>query len=136
VGDMTPLFDRDEDVVLWGQSDFPGRQHYCGSLWMLKTGTRPRVWTEFDPVRSPILARKAGARGSDQAWLSYILGKKEATWSHKDGVYSFRKHIVRNNNKLPANARIVFFHGKHDPWQSCIQWIPWVKKSYPMGLTA
>lgn len=131
VRDITPLFDRPEDFVIWGESDFPGRQHYCGSLWMLRTGTRPRVWTEFNPQTAPKLARKAGARGSDQAWLSYILGNKEATWSRKDGVYSYRKWIAHRNNELPADARIAIFHGKHDPWSPRIQGIPWVSQHYP-----
>ena len=42
-GSLNALFDRPEDFVIWGESDFPGRQHYCGSLWMLKTGTRTQV---------------------------------------------------------------------------------------------
>ena len=134
-GDVTPLFDRREDFVIWGESDFPGRQHYCGSLWMLKTGTRTKVWTEFNPKTSPSEARKAGSRGSDQAWLSYILGPGEATWGRKDGVYSYRKHIARMNNQLPADARVVAFHGKTDPWSYRTQCIPWIQKHYPQGIT-
>jgi len=136
VSDITPLFDRPEDVVLWGQSDFPGRQHYCGSLWMLKTGTRPQVWTTFNPQSSPKLARKAGARGSDQAWLSYVLGGREATWTKKDGVYSYRKDLAKYGAGLPSDARVVFFHGREDPWNSRMQGIPWIQQHYPMGLTA
>lgn len=135
VGDVTPLFDRAEDVVLWGESDFVGRQHYCGSLWMLKTGTRPRVWTEFDPKTSPKEAWRAGARGSDQAWLSYKLGPHEARWTRADGVYSFRKDIAAHDNKLPANARLVAWHGKVDPWSYRAQQIPWVRTHYPIGVT-
>jgi hypothetical protein len=135
VGDLTALFDRPEDVVLWGESDFPGRQHYCGSMWMLKTGTRPHVWTTFDPLKSPALAKRAGARGSDQAWLSYALGPKEARWTRKDGVYSYRKDIARRGIDLPSDARIVFWHGKVDPWSHAAQNIPWVKEHYPIGVT-
>jgi hypothetical protein len=135
-GDITPLFDRPEDVVMWGESDYPGRQHYCGSMWMLRTGTRPKVWTDFHPKTSPLLARKAGARGSDQAWLSYALGPKEARWTRKDGVYSYRKDIARKGIDLPTDARIVFFHGKEDPWNGRMQCVPWVQKHYPLGVTA
>lgn len=136
VRDVTPLFDRDEDVVLWGESDFPGRQHYCGSLWMLRTGTRPKVWTKFDPKVTPTLARLAGARGSDQAIMSYLLGPNEARWTRKDGVFSYRKHIAQMGNRLPDEARLICFHGKHDPWDYRSQQIPWVKQHYPMGVTA
>ena len=131
VGDITPLFDRPEDFVIWGESDFPHTTPYCGSLWMLKTGTRTKVWTAFDPATSPRKAWKAGCRGSDQGWLAYILGKGEATWTRKDGVYSYRKHIAKHGNRLPENARITCWHGKEDPWSYRNQQIPWVKAHYP-----
>jgi hypothetical protein len=135
VGDITPLFDRPEDFVIWGESDFPKTTPYCGSLWMLRTGTRPQVWTKFDRT-SPRRAMRAGCRGSDQGWLAYILGKKEATWTRKDGVYSFRKHIARNQYQLPKDARLVALHGKSDPWDYRCQQIPWIKAHYPIGVTS
>lgn len=136
VGNVTSLFNRPEDIVLWGESDFPGRQHYCGSVWMLRTGSRPHVWTTFNPRTSPMLARQAGARGSDQAWISYALGPKEARWTKRDGVYSFRKDLSkRPNYALPENAKLICFHGKTDPWDFRAQQIPWVKKHYPLGVT-
>lgn len=130
VDDITPLFDRPEDFVIWGQSDYPRAQWYNGSLWMLRTGTRDRVWTEFDPAVSPKLAARAGKKGSDQGWFSYILGPHEATWSTAEGVYSHRVHIAPKGDVLPANARIVFWHGKLDPWSYRAQHIPWVRKHY------
>lgn len=135
VADITPLFDRPDDFVIWGHSDYP-QQGYCGSLWMLKTGSRPDVWTKFDAKTSPKEAWKAGCRGSDQGWIRYVLGPKEATWGTKDGVYSFRKHVQPNAGRLPANARLVAFHGKIDPWGYQAQHLPWVKAHYPTGVTA
>lgn len=127
VGDLRPLFDRPEDFVIWGQTDFPKTQWYNGSLWMLRTGTRTKVWTEFDPKTSPQLAHRAGKRGSDQGWFSYILGPKEATWSMKDGVYSYRVHIRPNGGVLPENARFIAFHGHRDPWGHDAQQHDWVR---------
>lgn len=137
VGDLTPLFDRPEDFVIWGESDFPHTTPYCGSLWMLRTGTRPQVWTAFDPKTSPQQAWNAGCRGSDQGWLSYILGKGEATWTRMDGVYSFRKHVSRlPYAALPGDARLVSFHGKVDPWSPRAMNIPWVREHYPTKVAA
>jgi hypothetical protein len=137
VDDITPLFDRSEDFVIWGCSDFPHTTPYCGSLWMLKTGTRPQVWTEFDPKISPKLALRAGCRGSDQGWIAYILGKNEATWGQQDGVYSFRKHLsTRPNYALPEGARMAIFHGKTDPWSARAMNIPWVRQHYPNQVAA
>lgn len=134
VGDVTPLFDRPEDFVIWNSSDFP-KQAYCGSLWMLKTGSRPQVYTEFNPETSPGIAWRAGYRGSDQSWINYML-PNEAMWTKKDGVFSYRKDIARFGNKLPPNATLVAWHGKIDPWSKHGQKIDWVRAHYPMPQVA
>lgn len=138
VRDITPLFDRPEDFVIWGESDYPRSQWYNGSIFMLRTGTRPQVWTQFDPDTSPEITKRAGAKGSDQGWLAYILGPNEATWSRKDGVYSFRKHIFGElGGRLPDDARIVNFHGRWDPWGYDCQKLAWVRAHYPLtGVSA
>jgi len=135
VGDMSPLFDRHEDFVIWGQSDFK-TQAYNGSLWMLRTGTRPQVWQNFNPLSSPRAAAQAGCKGSDQGWMCYVLGPHEAKWTQRDGVYSYRKHVAPGGNRLPADARIVAFHGKDDPWTYRSQQIRWIRQHYPIGATA
>lgn len=126
VNDITPLFDRPEDFVIWGESDYKS-QWYNGSLWYLRTGTRPRVYTEFNPRTSPRLAYKAGGRGSDQGWFTYMLRPREATWGQADGVYSYRKHIMPKGYALPENARVVAFHGKIKPFDYHSQQIPWIR---------
>lgn len=135
VGNLEPLFDRPEDFVIWGESDFPTKQKYCGSLWLLKTGSRPQVWTDFNERTSPQQAWHAGARGSDQAWLSYKL-PGEATWGRQDGIYSYRKHIGPHGGQLPKDARVVIFHGKTDPWDYRALQHPWVRQHYPYQVTA
>lgn len=135
VGDLAPLFDTDVDFKIWGESDFK-TQWYNGSIFLLKTGTRPQVWTAFNEDTSPDLTRRAGCFGSDQGWINYILGKKEATWGRADGIYSFRKHLAPLGGQLPADARLVAFHGKIDPWDYRAQQLAWVKTHYPMGAVA
>lgn len=130
VDDITTLLQRSEDFVIWGESDFPKTQWYNGSLWMLRTGTRTKVWTKFNPRHSPRIARKAGARGSDQGWFSYILGPHEATWGRSDGVFSYRKHIAPKGGGLPSSAKIVAFHGRVDPWSYAGQQIPWIREHW------
>jgi hypothetical protein len=121
---------------MWGESDHPKTQGYCGSLWMLRTGTRPHVWTTFDAKTSPQIAARAGARGSDQGWMRYALGPHEATWGRKDGVYSYRKDLAKHGRGLPPDARVVAFHGKEDPWGYRCQQVGWIKQHYPTGVTA
>ncbi len=130
VRDIAPIVDRSEDFIIWGETDFPRRQWYNGSLWSLRTGSRPQVWTKFDPKTSPKMAAKAGARGSDQGWISYILGPGQPTWGREDGIYSWRKHLLPKGGDLPADARIVAFHGHRDPWGYEAQHFPWIREHW------
>jgi hypothetical protein len=126
--DLRPLWDRPEDVVFWGDTN--KTTHYNGSMMLLTAGARPQVWDDFDPVASPRAARAAGQWGSDQAWISHCLGGGEAKWGVRDGVYSYRNHLLRQPQVLPAGARIVIFHGTTDPWDPGAQRLPWVRKHY------
>lgn len=128
VGDCAPLFDRPEDFVIWGETD--PRSFYNGSLFLLRAGTRRQVYDRFDPKTSPRLAFKAGKFGSDQGWISYCLGKGEAMFGRQDGVYSFRVHLAPRGGALPADARMVMFHGKIDPDSVAAQRLPWVREHY------
>lgn len=127
-GNMVPLWDRPEDFVIWAA---PGgnRNPYCGSMWMLRAGARPQVWTQFDERHSPTETTRAGLFGSDQAWIAYVLGGEEATWGPDEGAYSYRMQVEKRRT-LPSNAAIVFFHGKPDPWDEGPQRRTWVKRNY------
>lgn len=127
-GDCAPLWNRDEDFVIWG--DNSRTTPYNGSMWLLRAGSRTKAWSEFDPVKSPKLARDKGFHGSDQAWLSYIL-PGEPRWTEDDGVKSYRVHVKRNGGELPKGSRIVFFNGHVDPWDCGAQRnSPWIKDYY------
>lgn len=131
VGDLSPLWNRDDDVVFWG--DTAPKTWYNGSMILMSAGARPQVWTEFDPKISPMLAKRSGNFGSDQGWIGYKLGPGEKTWGKEDGVYSYRVHIYNSplRGRLPPNARIVFFHGKNDPWDPVIaRRHDWIQEHY------
>lgn len=118
VDDMRPLWNRPDDFVVWG--DTARGTPYNGSMWLLRAGTRQRVWKEFDPIRSPRLGRRLNYVGSDQAWIAACLGPNEKRWTAKDGVLSYRNEILPNGGELPKGARVCFFHGRHDPWHADI----------------
>lgn len=126
--DVTPLFEPDVDFKIWG--DTARLTPYNGSMWKMRAGARRKVWDEFDPVESPRRSLRLGYVGSDQGWISACLGPHEPKWSQRDGVYSFRMHIQRFGSRLPANARIVIFHGAVDPWSPLAQRLPWVRQHY------
>lgn len=126
-GDLRPLWDRPDPFVIWRSST--SGNPYNGSMWLLEAGARPDVWWEFDPKLSPLETRRARLYGSDQAWIAHVLGPNEATWGPEHGVLSFRNDVERTGH-LPAGARVVFFHGKTDPWDREAQRLPWVREHY------
>jgi hypothetical protein len=127
-GDLTPLFTRPEDFLVWGMTN--PNNPYNGSFMLLNAGARPQVWEGFDPVRSPAEARRKGFFGSDQAWLCASLGPDEARVNQADGVFSYRLDCKPITGGLPPGARIVFFHGQHDPWGPEAQRLNWVREHY------
>jgi hypothetical protein len=129
VNDVRPLWNREEDFVIYG---YPLKgTPYNGSMWMMNAGAREKVYTDFHPVKSPYLAKHAGYRGSDQAWMCYALGPKEATWGYKDGVVAWRSDLKSRDYKLPPHARIAFFQGLTDPWnKEAQQRAPWIQQHY------
>jgi hypothetical protein len=132
VGDLSPVWNRPEDFVIWGDTN--PTTLYNGSMVMLTAGARSKVWTDFDPASSPARARASGQFGSDQGWISHCLGRGEAKWGQKDGVYSYRNDIRPRGNRLPDNARMVIMHGEFDPWEAKPGWspktVPWIRENY------
>lgn len=118
-GDLGPLWDTNADFQIWGDTN--PTTHYNGSMILMNAAARREVWDDFDPARSPGLAKASGQFGSDQGWISHRLGPGETKWTRADGVYSYRNELALNGGHLPRNARVVFFHGRFDPWSPEIQ---------------
>jgi len=116
VGSLDPLFDRSDDFVINSHSGkAPIGQKYNGSLILMNRGARPKVWQDFDAKTTPQkLIRNRGVVGTDQAWIRTVLGGGELRFTERDGVYDV-KHSKGVGQKLPDNARIVFFSGPRDP---------------------
>lgn len=127
-GDLAPIFDRDEDFMIWG--DTSPRTPYNGSLILMTAGARRQVWDAFCPKTSPSAGLKLGYFGSDQAWIAAALGPDEAKFSHRHGVWSYRNQIAPQRGVLPADARLVMFHGRHDPWGEEPQRLGWVRANW------
>lgn len=127
VADLAPIFDRPEEFVGWRPfRDWGNQCRFGGGIYLLTPGTRTEVWTEFNGAESVLKARKAGFRGSDQAWLSYMLGHREKYWGRDSGIYSIRD-MKGTEQILPRDARLVQFNGPTKPWASPL---PWVRKHW------
>jgi len=106
-GSLDPLFDRADDFVMYRGTH--ESRPYNGSMVMMTAGARPEVYKRFTPEG----AKAAGQRyiGSDQAWISHVLGRGEATWGPEDGVQWWGS---RRNTGTPT---VTFFPGNPKPWQ-------------------
>jgi hypothetical protein len=127
-GDMRPIWDDPADFKIWKSATIGNP--YNGSMVLFKTGARPQLWETFDPILTPRETLAARLYGSDQAWIAYCLGPHEKTWGMGDGVFSYRLHL-KHTSRLPDNARIVFFHGKPDPWSPEVyNRLAWIRENY------
>lgn len=123
VRDFAPLLERSEDFVGWRPRMKWGRiERVAGGMYLLRTGSRTDVWTRFRGAESIAEARKAGYRGSDQAWISYCLGPRAPVWPEGSGLYSIRD-LADGARPLPPDARLVQFNGPRKPWDSTLTWV-------------
>lgn len=123
-GDITPLVDRLEDFVGWRpRATWGPANRFAGGLYLLRAGARRFVWDNFKGLESIAEARRAGYRGSDQAWISYCLNRNgpEAAWSPNEGIYSIRD-LKNGALPLPLDARLVQFNGPQKPWSTPLPW--------------
>lgn len=99
----------------WGHGDRLG-----GGVYLMTTGAHTKVFDEFHGEESIRAARKAGFRGSDQAWISYQLTHKVPVWPERSGIYSIRD---LKDGRLPADACLVQFNGTGKPWHGRPAWV-------------
>ncbi len=124
VGDLAPLWDRPEPCVTYQPPLLLGGVN--GAMLLCNQPDRYRfVWDLFDPDTSPAETTRLGYRGSDQAWLTACLQHCSGRWTQAHGLYDYctLKPHRRRPSVLPDDARIVFFHGKPDPWECNEEWI-------------
>ncbi len=128
-GPIRPLIDNAGPFKIWG--DTARGTPYNGSFYVMDACSRRQVWDTFDPENAAKRSLARGYIGSDQGWIAACLGPGEAKFGTRDGIYSYRNHIERANSfRLPANARMVMFHGATDPWSPKAKCLGWVKQHY------
>lgn len=131
-GSLDEILGRSEDFVINQYLTYrPGReQWYNGGLFLMDAGARKQVWDTFDPDTSVKYIEEQRAKGvlvgTDQAWISHVLGRGEPMFGTSDGVYNF--YSLPNTNFLPEDAKMVLFAGSHDPTTSSDK--PWVRRHY------
>lgn len=132
VGNLDPIFDREEDLVLWrnpNHAEHNRRAYYNTSIMLLSAGCRPEFRESFSPETSPAKAARRTS-GSDQAWISMLANKKEPFWGDGSGIYGARRGgdiSPGASRELPKDARIVFFPGRREPSMTSVRaQHPWI----------
>ena len=129
--DITPLISRQEPFIAIANK-LPGT-YYCGSMFMMDAGARKEVWEKFDYTIAMEDKKKTKSVGTDQAWISYWLGKNESTWGRLDGVCMYYR--LRRRETLPGHVKMVFFSGPYDPSQPHLQQNhPWIGEHWHSDL--
>ncbi len=129
--DITELVTRYDDPFVGWQPELPRwawkRPQYSGAMFLITPGdpTITDVWTSFDIDTSPKIAMDEGYCGSDQAWMSLVLGEDRPVWTQEDGI---RWEPVEKG--LPEGTRIMFFTGINPPWSESNQQIDWIKEHW------
>lgn len=124
-GNIDHIAGRVEPFVGWVPNDsvWHGRDRYGGGLYLLRAGAHPEVWNDFDGQPAIDNARRAGYRGSDQAWLNFKLYGKTERLPDDAGIIMFRD-IKKTPNTLPEGVRMVQFSGPTKPWGHLhLQWV-------------
>jgi hypothetical protein len=106
IGDtLDPLFETDADFKINASQRMP-QVAYNGAMLLMTAGVRPQVYERFNI--DEMTAAGVKLIGSDQAWISHVLGAGEATWGAADGVTWYGSGLPRQ--------RILFFPGLPKPW--------------------
>jgi hypothetical protein len=126
-GALDPLFDREDDFTILQGINTTNPCPYNGSIWMLRAGARPDVWSDFSLENYAKFKVPVHAFPDDQGWFHTLMPTAGA-WGPKDGVYGFRKKHWPSGEALPEGARIVAFPGWRDP--SKFEHLDWVQSNW------
>jgi len=129
LGDISELTDQNELMML---EDFFSDTMYNSAMMYIPKAEKNKVWETFN--RFPEQFMRRYKKGGDQEFISRILPHAN-NWQKKfpGKLFSYKKHIVKKskkyklssgNGQLPADARIIFFHGKPRPWNCGEKWVP------------
>lgn len=126
-GQLDALFNRKDGFTILQGVNAANPCPFNGSVWMLRAGFRPDVWSDFS-------LKAAGeipfySYPDDQGWFAHKMPDAGA-WGPRDGVYGFQKPgwPKGQGDGLPDNARLVAFFGARDPSQ--FTRLDWVKQHW------
>jgi hypothetical protein len=124
-GELDPLFDRTESLVILKGANAANPCPFNASVLMFRAGEHRYLWDDFSLEAAAKIPQYEFP--DDQGWI-HFNDPSAAVWQcgSPSGIYAFRKPGWPKDDKLPADARIVAFPGKRDPAQ--FTHLPWVRQ--------
>ncbi len=122
-GNCAPLFYSPDPFLIFQGANASNPCPYNGSLWMLRPGYRPDVWTDFSLEAAAAVPFYQFP--DDQGWLAHKIPNAPGWRAGKDsGVYAFQKPGWPGGFGLPNGARLVAFPGSGDPKKQIhLEWV-------------
>lgn len=126
-GELDPLFNRPEQFVILQGANAANPCPYNGSIWFLRKGYRPDVWSDFSIEAASKIKKYEFA--DDQGWFWHKM-PDAAGWKvgPTSGIYAFKKPAWPQGDDLPKDARLVVFPGWRSPEKFTA--LPWVQKHW------
>lgn len=116
-GNLYPLFHRPESFLILKGANAVNPCPLNGSVWMLRAGYRPDVWTDFSVEKASRVPYYKPAFPDDQSWFHHKM-PNAGGWQvgPHSGIYGFQKPgWPKDSFDLPDNARMVAFFGWRSP---------------------
>lgn len=128
-GDLHPLFYRPDPFLILKGANAANPCPLNGSVWMLRAGYRPDVWTDFTVEAASKIPFYAPAYPGDQEWFHHKMPNASG-WQvgPQSGIYGFQKPQWPKGDDLPKDARLVAFFGWRSPEK--FKHLPWVQEHW------
>lgn len=124
-GNLDAVATRPEPFAILQGVNAANPNPFNGSVWKLRAGYRPDVWSKFNVEAAGNVPFYAFP--DDQAWFHHMMPDAGAV-GPADGVYGFQKPGWPGGVDLPSGAVAVAFFGKRDPKQFVN--LAWVKEHW------
>lgn len=122
VGDIAPLYEVKKTTLL---SDFYRPHLPASGLMYIRQDDKQEVWRRFTANPAGHMRRcTTRERWGDQGFLRDVLPCLRWQSVMPGVVVSYKAHCKK---RVPADARVVCFHGNPRPWDSGAPWVPPLK---------
>jgi hypothetical protein len=118
VGDLSEMIGESGDFIAcrdWPPEVRQQDMSFNSSVFLLRVGSQPRIWSGFDEVRIP-----SGWHATDQEWITTHIPAGDRRFFPYDWTPSYK--LRRLQESYPPEAKVILFHGRPKPHE-CGGWV-------------